>query len=183
MDDQKVDGEWSVEKVLQVIIINCRSWRGDGMKVWYWRFSWWLLSVYLLSFSLFVLFSFPPFWQMFTQLRFTYEQESHPEEFFTPYVWQLVVSRRYSSSCRIVLCNVIIIVFLFCFISRLFPSKIITVIFRFNLFMLVSNRMLSAYIIETLYLLNLYFQLDILYQSNRRLYDLSAAISALIPVA
>ncbi|CAL5337612.1 dymeclin-like [Camellia sinensis] len=62
MDAQRVDGEWSVEKVLQVIIINCRSWRGDGMK-------------------------------MFTQLRFTYEQESHPEEFFIPYVWQLVISR------------------------------------------------------------------------------------------
>ncbi|XP_074292252.1 uncharacterized protein LOC141619126 [Silene latifolia] len=61
MDAQEEDGEWSVEKVLQVIINNCRSWRGDGMK-------------------------------MFTQLRFTYEQESHPEEFFIPYVWQLVVS-------------------------------------------------------------------------------------------
>ncbi|KAI8024466.1 Dymeclin [Camellia lanceoleosa] len=56
------NGEWSVEKVLKVIIINCRSWRGEGMK-------------------------------MFTQLRFTYEQESHPEEFFIPYVWQLVISR------------------------------------------------------------------------------------------
>lgn len=33
--------------------------------------------------------------QMFTQLRFTYEQESHPEEFFIPYVWQLVLSRWY----------------------------------------------------------------------------------------
>ncbi|KAJ9538226.1 hypothetical protein OSB04_030959 [Centaurea solstitialis] len=62
MDQQKLDGEWSVEKVLQVININCRFWRGDGMK-------------------------------MFTQLRFTYEQESHPEEFFIPYVWQLVISR------------------------------------------------------------------------------------------
>lgn len=62
MDAQKMDGEWSVEKVLQVIVINCRSWRGEGMK-------------------------------MFTQLRFTYEQESHPEEFFIPYVWQLVLSR------------------------------------------------------------------------------------------
>ncbi|KAF3957893.1 hypothetical protein CMV_017140 [Castanea mollissima] len=62
MDAQRMDGEWSVEKVLQVIIINCRSWRGDGMK-------------------------------MFTQLRFTYEQEPHPEEFFIPYVWQLVLSR------------------------------------------------------------------------------------------
>ncbi|XP_024979607.1 dymeclin isoform X4 [Cynara cardunculus var. scolymus] len=62
MDAQKLDGEWSVEKVLQVININCRFWRGDGMK-------------------------------MFTQLRFTYEQESHPEEFFIPYVWQLVISR------------------------------------------------------------------------------------------
>ncbi|GFZ14184.1 hypothetical protein Acr_24g0003740 [Actinidia rufa] len=63
MDAQSMDGEWSVEKVLQVIIINCRSWRGEGMK-------------------------------MFPQLHFTYEQESHPEEFFIPYVWQLVISRR-----------------------------------------------------------------------------------------
>lgn len=62
MDSQKMDGEWSVEKVLQVIVINCRSWRGEGMK-------------------------------MFTQLRFTYEQENHPEDFFIPYVWQLVLSR------------------------------------------------------------------------------------------
>ncbi|XP_076924201.1 uncharacterized protein LOC143586561 [Bidens hawaiensis] len=62
MDAQKLDGQWSVEKVLQVINLNCRFWRGDGMK-------------------------------MFTQLRFTYEQESHPEEFFIPYVWQLVISR------------------------------------------------------------------------------------------
>ncbi|KAK6929907.1 hypothetical protein RJ641_004001 [Dillenia turbinata] len=62
MDAQGVEGGWSVEKVLQVIIINCRSWRGEGVK-------------------------------MFTQLRFTYEQESHPEEFFIPYVWQLALSR------------------------------------------------------------------------------------------
>jgi hypothetical protein len=61
MDAQRVDGDWSVTEVLQVIIVNCRSWRGDGMK-------------------------------MFTQLRFMYEQESHPEEFFIPYVWQLVLS-------------------------------------------------------------------------------------------
>ncbi|XP_043695476.1 dymeclin-like [Telopea speciosissima] len=61
MDAQSMDGEWSVEKVLQVIIINCRSWRGEGIK-------------------------------MFNQLRFTYEQENHPEEFFIPYVWQLVLS-------------------------------------------------------------------------------------------
>lgn len=33
IDAQKKEGEWSVEKVLQVIIINCRSWRGEGMKV------------------------------------------------------------------------------------------------------------------------------------------------------
>lgn len=33
MDAQRTDGEWSVEKVLQLIIINCRSWRGEGMKV------------------------------------------------------------------------------------------------------------------------------------------------------
>ncbi|XP_028776423.1 dymeclin-like [Neltuma alba] len=62
MDAQRGDGDWSVNEVLQVIIVNCRSWRGEGMK-------------------------------MFTQLRFTYEQESHPEEFFMPYVWQLVLSR------------------------------------------------------------------------------------------
>ncbi|KAL7124019.1 hypothetical protein ABFS83_14G020200 [Erythranthe nasuta] len=62
MDAHKTDDEWSVEKVLQVIINNCRSWRGEGMK-------------------------------MFMQLRFTYEQESHPEEFFMPYVWQLILSR------------------------------------------------------------------------------------------
>ncbi|KAL9687055.1 hypothetical protein QQ045_031451 [Rhodiola kirilowii] len=61
MDAHSMNGEWSVEKVLQVIITNCRSWRGDGMK-------------------------------MFTQLRFTYEQESHPEEFFIPYVWKLALS-------------------------------------------------------------------------------------------
>lgn len=61
MDAQKIVDEWSVEKVLEVIITNCRSWRGDGMK-------------------------------MFMQSRFTYEQECHPEEFFIPYVWQLVLS-------------------------------------------------------------------------------------------
>ncbi|KAK1395267.1 Dymeclin [Heracleum sosnowskyi] len=62
IDAHKLEGEWSVEKVLEVIIFNCRSWRGEGIK-------------------------------MFTQLRFTYEQESHPEEFFIPYVWQLVMKR------------------------------------------------------------------------------------------
>ncbi|KAG0473779.1 hypothetical protein HPP92_015636 [Vanilla planifolia] len=51
MDMQRKNGEWSVDNVLQVIITNCRSWRGEGMK-------------------------------MFTQLRFTYEQEGHHEEFF-----------------------------------------------------------------------------------------------------
>lgn len=35
MDAQEVDGEWSVEKVLQVITDNCRFWRGEGMKVQY----------------------------------------------------------------------------------------------------------------------------------------------------
>ncbi|KAK7393723.1 hypothetical protein VNO78_22287 [Psophocarpus tetragonolobus] len=62
MDAQRVDGDWSVNEVLQVIIVNCRTWRVDRMKT-------------------------------FTQLHFTYEQESHPEEFFIPYVWQLVLSR------------------------------------------------------------------------------------------
>ncbi|XP_047947573.1 dymeclin-like isoform X2 [Salvia hispanica] len=62
MDNQKIDEEWSVEKVLEVIINNCRSWRGEGMKI-------------------------------FTQLRFIYEQEIHPEEFFIPYVWQLILFR------------------------------------------------------------------------------------------
>lgn len=62
IDTQNTDDEWSVEKVLEVIINNCRSWRGEGMK-------------------------------LFVQLRFTYEQESHPEEFFIPYVWQLILCR------------------------------------------------------------------------------------------
>ncbi|ESQ36507.1 hypothetical protein EUTSA_v10006925mg [Eutrema salsugineum] len=62
MDSQRTDREWSVQKVLQFIINNCRSWRGEGMK-------------------------------MFTQLHFSYEQETHPEEFFIPYVWQLAFSR------------------------------------------------------------------------------------------
>ncbi|XP_020579744.1 dymeclin isoform X2 [Phalaenopsis equestris] len=65
MDMQQTDGEWSVEKVLSVIIINCRSWHGDGMKI-------------------------------FTQLRFTYEQESHPEEFFIPYVWRLILGHSFT---------------------------------------------------------------------------------------
>ncbi|KAJ8464683.1 hypothetical protein OPV22_027235 [Ensete ventricosum] len=67
MDMQHMDGEWSVDKVLQVIIINSRSWHGDGMK-------------------------------MFTQLKFTYEQESHPEEFFIPYVWRLVLAQGFNFS-------------------------------------------------------------------------------------
>ncbi|CAL1396566.1 unnamed protein product [Linum trigynum] len=62
IDAQKEDGEWSVEKVLQLIISICRSWRGEGMK-------------------------------MFTQLHFSYEQESHPEEFFAPYIWRLTFSQ------------------------------------------------------------------------------------------
>lgn len=33
IDTQNTDGEWSVEKILEVIINNCRSWRGEGMKV------------------------------------------------------------------------------------------------------------------------------------------------------
>ncbi|KAK8943678.1 hypothetical protein KSP40_PGU001027 [Platanthera guangdongensis] len=32
MDTYQVDGEWSVNKVLEVIIINSRSWRGERMK-------------------------------------------------------------------------------------------------------------------------------------------------------
>ena len=33
MDMQQLDGEWSVDKVLELINKNCRSWRGEGMKV------------------------------------------------------------------------------------------------------------------------------------------------------
>ncbi|KAJ6897506.1 dymeclin isoform X2 [Populus alba x Populus x berolinensis] len=32
IDSQTHDGEWSAEKVLQLIIMNCRSWRVEGMK-------------------------------------------------------------------------------------------------------------------------------------------------------
>ncbi|KDP40232.1 hypothetical protein JCGZ_02230 [Jatropha curcas] len=61
IDAQTKEGEWSVEKVLQLVISNCRSWRAEGLK-------------------------------MFTQLHFSYEQESHPEEFFTPYIWRLALT-------------------------------------------------------------------------------------------
>lgn len=33
IDGHAEDGEWSVEKVLQLVIINCRLWRGEGMKL------------------------------------------------------------------------------------------------------------------------------------------------------
>jgi hypothetical protein len=33
MDMQQLEGEWSVDKVLELINKNCRSWRGEGMKV------------------------------------------------------------------------------------------------------------------------------------------------------
>lgn len=56
LDAQRVDGEWSVEKVLQSIIINCRSWRGDGLKVKADRF--WMLLFKLGTFIQMIL---PPF--------------------------------------------------------------------------------------------------------------------------
>ncbi|GBG64367.1 hypothetical protein CBR_g41568 [Chara braunii] len=60
MDDlHKEGGDWSVEKLLQVVVANARAWRGEGMK-------------------------------KFSELRFTYEEECHPEEFFIPYIWSLV---------------------------------------------------------------------------------------------
>ncbi|XP_043807515.1 dymeclin isoform X4 [Manihot esculenta] len=46
IDGHAEDGEWSVEKVLQLVIINCRLWR----------------------------------------------EETHPEEFFTPYIWRLALT-------------------------------------------------------------------------------------------
>jgi len=33
MDARRMDGGWSVNEVLEVVIVNCRSWRVDGMKV------------------------------------------------------------------------------------------------------------------------------------------------------
>eukprot|EP00897_Mesotaenium_endlicherianum_P006674 jgi/Mesen1/6034/ME000308S05228 len=60
MDDKAMEGgEWSVERVLDLVVGHTRAWRADGLK-------------------------------MFTELRFTYEEELHPEEFFVPYVWSLV---------------------------------------------------------------------------------------------
>jgi len=103
MDAQRVDGDWSVNEVLQVIIVNCRSWRGDGMKViWKKYCDLWCASImeYIiknLRGLLVLLLCGYFFWQMFTQLRFMYEQERHPEEFFIPYVWQLVLSHWYGS--------------------------------------------------------------------------------------
>ena len=40
---------------------------------------------------------------MFTQLRFTYEQENHPEEFFIPYVWQLAIANWYVPTLPLIL--------------------------------------------------------------------------------
>mmetsp|Transcript_6392 Transcript_6392/g.22497 ORF Transcript_6392/g.22497 Transcript_6392/m.22497 type:complete len:708 (-) Transcript_6392:16-2139(-) len=59
MDNAKVDGTWSVAKVMDVVETSARGWHGEGIKY-------------------------------FTELRFTYEEELHPEEFFQPYVWSLV---------------------------------------------------------------------------------------------
>jgi hypothetical protein len=36
--------------------------------------------------------------RVFEQLRFTYEEEARPEEFFVPYVWGLVVAARAPSA-------------------------------------------------------------------------------------
>lgn len=33
MDDKVAEGEWSVEKVLQIVVANARTWRGEGMQV------------------------------------------------------------------------------------------------------------------------------------------------------
>jgi len=101
MDAQRENGDWSVNEVLQVITVNCRSWRGDGMKV-RWNMDLWFVICFLwgniIRWIIVLLFwGCIFFWQMFTQLRFTYEQESHPEEFFIPYVWQLVLSHWYDS--------------------------------------------------------------------------------------
>jgi dymeclin len=41
MDMQQEDGEWSVDKVLEVINKTCRSWRGEGVKVLI-HLSYWL---------------------------------------------------------------------------------------------------------------------------------------------
>ncbi|KAG8636750.1 hypothetical protein MANES_15G033000v8 [Manihot esculenta] len=53
IDGHAEDGEWSVEKVLQLMIL---------------------------------------FGRMLTQLHFSYEEETHPEEFFTPYIWRLALT-------------------------------------------------------------------------------------------
>lgn len=100
MDAQRENGDWSVNEVLQVITVNCRSWRGDGMKV-RWNMVFWFVVCFLwrniIRWIIVLVLRLYLFWQMFTQLRFTYEQESHPEEFFIPYVWQLVLSHWYDS--------------------------------------------------------------------------------------
>jgi len=94
MDAQRMDGGWSVNEVLQVVIDNCRSWRVDGMKVK--RKYFMVCGLVMITFFSFVRLYLV--WQMFTQLHFTYEQESHPEEFFIPYVWKLVLSKWYGDS-------------------------------------------------------------------------------------
>ena len=59
MDSADIKGEWSVDKVLSVVVKNAQLWSVEKMKV-------------------------------MSDLKFTYEEEMHPEEFFIPYVWSLV---------------------------------------------------------------------------------------------
>lgn len=51
----------------------------------------------------------PDMLRLFPELRFTYEEEASPEEFFVPYVWSLVVGQRghmgASPGCHRLLCS------------------------------------------------------------------------------
>lgn len=50
MDENHLNGEWSVERVLQVVIANTRSWRGDGMKARIYVFL--LINILVVAISL-----------------------------------------------------------------------------------------------------------------------------------
>ena len=63
MDEAGVTGEWGVERVLALVTALGLRWRGASLL------------------------------RPSKELRFTYEEEADPEQFFLPYIWALVVGR------------------------------------------------------------------------------------------
>ena len=75
VQDQR--GELGVSEVLEVISKGASQWSSDRLRV---RFS------NYLKFNLILIRNF----QKFPDLKFKYVEEDAPEDFFIPYVWELV---------------------------------------------------------------------------------------------